>query len=814
MADFFHFEAEVSGTDSSENENENDLDEMKSFINDDSESENDNENFEFVNSEINIDEANQRIEQEALLRIQDCDNYSNLSYASEEDESSVFEFPNSENHIDKFKISLLPKNTEDIHHNLVRVILYKIRQITEDKTDICDNEALKENETIKDIIEKMSNEKFKFSLDLQEFNHVCYEINEILIKYNFFLRVFEQKNKYRNLLIKQPEKQNQIKQLASCLNQKYNRFQVIKNLFNKRERREFVPVDIIYIPTKNAQILPDCYYTTNISNAYTALYSEGLKTRRAFTIYECYYCNKFFRQKNKKDLHLKVCSGKPGIVYNFCSQTLTSFEDNYGAKGNVPFSIYFDFETTSPTDCEWLDPEDKKMFVMSHVIIVAFHPHFNFDRVLVQRSVCHSKEELTSLNYLTCEQSVFKTPELIKQLYDQALHVSKRTTKNALGVMFGIELAFVKKTLLAWFNKKVSAPFKRLDQDIIKKYEQENPFCWSQERDCVICKMPLRPIFSSPEHPDSKMYYGNYIVRYEYKFLRNIYSQEQLDWSPQMKSLESYYEAFENFIHHAIEIYRLLSNFNTRLRDISTEVRNFLETNFDDCDLEYIKNEIMQTDIKNALKLCGKSIPKFRLKIYTYLYDELFCFPPDTNYDTVTSKKFFNHVHNQITQKIHLHHSHITGEIKGYAHDFCNRKVVELEKQEIPCIAHNLFGFDFWFFMKGFSTTSWCSKELSAGGTNLTNINFANLRGEVKFIDSLKYYQRSLAELTSSMDLKEIEKAKTVMNSFLKNHHYFSTIWAFLPPTKQAEILKITCEGKGVIPYELATGLNSFFSKA
>ena len=298
MADFIHFEAEVSGSDSSENENENDLDEMKSFINDDSESDNENaENFEFVNSEINIDEANQRIEQEALARVANCDDYSNFSYASEEDESSVFEFPNSQNHIDKFKSSLLPKNTENIHHNFIRVILYKTRQITEDKTDICDDEALKENEIVKQLIEKLSNEKFKFSLDLQEFNHVCYEINEILIKYNFFLRVFEQKNKYRNLLIKQPEKQNQIKQLASCLNQKYNGYQVIKNSFNKRERREFDPVDIIYIPTKIAQMLPDCYYTTNISNAYTALYSEGLKTRRAFTIYECYYCNKLFRKK-------------------------------------------------------------------------------------------------------------------------------------------------------------------------------------------------------------------------------------------------------------------------------------------------------------------------------------------------------------------------------------------------------------------------------------------------------------------------------------------------------------------------------------
>ena len=105
--------------------------------------------------------------------------------------------------------------------------------------------------------------------------------------------------------------------------------------------------------------------------------------------------------------------------------------------------------------------------------------------------------------------------------------------------------------------------------------------------------------------------------------------------------------------------------------------------------------------------------------------------------------------------------------------------------------------------MKGFSTTSWCSKELSAGATNLANLNFANIRGEIKFIDSLKYYQRSLAELTSSMDLKEIDKARTLMISFLKNHHYFSTVWAFLPSAKQEKILKITCEGKVCYRVEL-----------
>ena len=482
-------------------------------------------------------------------------------------------------------------------------------------------------------------------------------------------------------------------------------------------------------------------------------------------MYECYYCNKFFKNKNKAENHLKVCSGKPGIIYNFCSQTLTSFEDNFKSKGDVPFTIYFDFETTSPTDADWLNPEDKKMFVVSYVIVVAFHPFFNFERIIVQRSVSYPKKELISVNYLSAEQFLFKTKEIIKRLYDQAILVSKRTDKNALGVMFGIELSFIKRTLLAWFNKKVCAPFKKLDQSQVTKFEQENSIIWSKKPQCVICKMSLNSVFSSPKKSDLEMYYADYIVRYEYKFLKNLLTKAQLESSRDLKTLESYYEVFESFIHYCIEIYRLLNNVNLKLKDISSDVIEFLENKFEDeCyDTAFIKDEIMLTDIKNVMKYCGNSIPKFRLKIYAYVYSQLVQFPLGIDYECLTSKNFFQHVHNQINHKVHLHHSHITGQIIGYSHSFCNKQVLELERPEIPCIAHNLFGFDFWFFMKGFSTTSWCSAQLTAGGTNLTNLNFANLKSELKFIDSLKYYQRSLAELTSSMDKKEIDNSKKNM---------------------------------------------------
>ena len=43
--------------------------------------------------------------------------------------------------------------------------------------------------------------------------------------------------------------------------------------------------------------------------------------------------------------------------------------------------------------------------------------------------------------------------------------------------------------------------------------------------------------------------------------------------------------------------------------------------------------------------------------------------------------------------KIHLHHLHVTGKILGYAHYFCNTKLVEKTEPDIPVVAHNLFRF-------------------------------------------------------------------------------------------------------------------------
>ena len=69
--------------------------------------------------------------------------------------------------------------------------------------------------------------------------------------------------------------------------------------------------------------------------------------------------------------------------------------------------------------------------------------------------------------------------------------------------------------------------------------------------------------------------------------------------------------------------------------------------------------------------------------------------------------------------------------------------------------AHNFFGFDMYFLLKGLRATAWNSKDINIGEPNLTHINFANIGRETKFIDTLKYYQKSLGQLAATLSEEE-----------------------------------------------------------
>ena len=152
-----------------------------------------------------------------------------------------------------------------------------------------------------------------------------------------------------------------------------------------------------------------CYFTEKLNLGFWKKFTEGTDIKIKYcSAWQCYFCSNLYS-------NIENCKGQPGVLYNFNTQNLITFENDLKYKGDIPLVTYIDFETTAPTD-ESLDPDNKKMYAVSYVIIFAFHRALNIDQIITERSLGDLTEKLTSLNYLTCEQLLFKNPATHLQL--------------------------------------------------------------------------------------------------------------------------------------------------------------------------------------------------------------------------------------------------------------------------------------------------------------------------------------------------------------------------------------------------------------
>ena len=97
----------------------------------------------------------------------------------------------------------------------------------------------------------------------------------------------------------------------------------------------------------------------------------------------------------------------------------------------------------------------------------------------------------------------------------------------------------LKKTLLDWFNKNYRTQYLEVNAFVKMQYERNNPVNWKNDK-CVLCKLPLRVEPTSFKTPDYEMTYGDFIVRFEHKFMRNIYAINQIKESHHPETLENY----------------------------------------------------------------------------------------------------------------------------------------------------------------------------------------------------------------------------------------------------------------------------------
>ena len=306
------------------------------------------------------------------------------------------------------------------------------------------------------------------------------------------------------------------------------------------------------------------------------------------------------------------------------------------------------------------------------------------------------------------------------------------------------------------------------------------------------------------------MSYLDFLIRKKYAFLRNIFAEEELKQSKSICDLETYCNKMKLYLHliKVSEIELKSANF---FSDISDEI--LLDFLMEYCDAyEYEVEELAENEIKKFEVKHNKTtkMPKFTLQLYSFLYDCLMNFPA-VKFDeikTVTTDGFMKELCRVVNYKVHIHHSHVTGNIHGYSHDFCNWKIREYQLF-VPLIGHNFLGFDIYYMVKGYRSSVWRTNDFRMGGSNLVNVNFAYISTQIKIIDTLKYYQTSLANISSKANKTEKKSITESVEFFIKQHYYFSNIWTMLNQKDKERILDIISKGKGALPYEKIVDLNS-----
>ena len=798
MSDFIITEA--IDEDQVENE-EKEEDEGNSFYDNefiDDESQFEDQNFSDYYGFTNVQRSYDDAIQDSLSDFDFSQEASNYNF--DDNEENFDEFQDFETKIKKFKKNLFFPHELQNENSFLCSILYAVRYHFTKKFDTVDDDEIEKD--IGNIFEEIFPLKdfLKLDLNISKFEEQCYTINHILSKNNLFLRVFEQKNKFRYITNTTKEKKKIIREISSCVKEKFNGFLIIRIEFDQKKRREFLPIDIVYKPVKNQNEIINCFFTDKIHLAYRTSYTDGTKNAlKPTSAFKCYFCTKFSCRKERFEKHLECCNGKAGFVYNFDTQNILTFEENLKLKHDIPLTAYIDFETTAPTD-KMLDPESCKMRAVSYAIIFAFHPHLKLNRIIIERSFGHSLLKLTTIDYLTNEQLKFHDPINLKQLRDSAIEVSQRKKVNAISEMFSVELKFASDCLLKWFyskNKKIELSLQEK-----KDYEVKNPIDW-QEGICQICTFPL-DVKPSESLNSNKITYGDFLIQKEHKFLRNVLSEDDLNKSDAIKTIDSYHEKFKKYLRICIYAESSMKTLNTFSECCYNELIELLNENLPEIEnFENLKEAISEVKIKSKTK-----ISKNNLQIYAFFYKEIMKFPSTFfESEAFTTNDLFEMVHKLLNVKIHLHHSHITGEIKGYSHDFCNW-IVKENRDVVSCIAHNFFKFDLFFVLKNIRLSVWRTKDVNIGGKNLTDINFASI-DNFKFIDTLKYYQTSLAQLSETATNEEKEKIQKLTVQFLTTHDHFSKVWKNLTYEQRKKVVDIISSGKGVIPYEKIETINS-----
>ena len=94
-------------------------------------------------------------------------------------------------------------------------------------------------------------------------------MNKVLAEFGYFLRFYEQRNKFRYQLRQKLNSKNEMRaKLSACIIQKFNGFDLLKADLKHSEKKNLLPTDIVYEPTLNTEKPIECFFADEIHLAF------------------------------------------------------------------------------------------------------------------------------------------------------------------------------------------------------------------------------------------------------------------------------------------------------------------------------------------------------------------------------------------------------------------------------------------------------------------------------------------------------------------------------------------------------------------
>ena len=220
------------------------------------------------------------------------------------------------------------------------------------------SKIINKNKIVEVLGEDLSNNlleiKCHIKLEWTRFGYFdrCFLANQVLAKYNFFLKFFERRDMFRIFIRKKVQEKNEVtRNRSSSVIEKFNGYEMIRQDLANNERVDIEPINIVYEPVFDENISVPCFFTDRIYLAYRSYivwFDRGKECICNRTVKQCHYCENFFAKTNdamKK--HFSICAAREEITYAFDNGQKINFQDNFKYLSDFPFTIYFNFKTTT-----------------------------------------------------------------------------------------------------------------------------------------------------------------------------------------------------------------------------------------------------------------------------------------------------------------------------------------------------------------------------------------------------------------------------------------------------------------------------------